>query len=93
VALEPSAVDGDIVLTPASLDLAGAQISADDLRSRFGGIADAVLRDWTVCIAEYLPAGATLVDITVEGETVVADLDIDGGIVDDPSLQALGTCE
>ena len=61
--------------------------------ARFGGIADAVLRDWTVCIAEYLPAGATLVDITVEGETVVADLDIDGGIVDDPALQALGTCE
>lgn len=93
VALSPSAVDGDIVLAPASLTLGGGQISADDLRSRFGGIADAVLRDWTVCIAQYLPAGAALVDIAVEAETVVAEFDIDGGIVDDPALQALGTCE
>lgn len=93
VELAPSAVEGDIVLTPDSLDLAGTQLSADELRARFGGIADAVLRDWTVCIAQYLPAGATLTDITVEGDTVVADLDIDGGIVDDPALQALGTCE
>jgi len=93
VALAPSAVDGDIVLSPASLDLAGAEISADDLRSRFGSIADAVLRDWTVCVAQYLPAGVTLSDVAVEGEMVVADLDIDGGIIDDPALQAPGTCE
>jgi len=93
VALSPSAVDGDIVLTPASLDLAGNEISADDLRSRFGRIADAVLRDWTVCVAEYLPAGVALTDVAVEGGMVVADLDIDGAIIDDPALQALGTCE
>jgi uncharacterized protein YpmS len=93
VALSPSAVDGDIVLSPARLDLAGAQISAEDLRSRFGRIADAVLRDWTVCIAEYLPSGVTLADIAVVDEMVVADLDIDGGIIDDAALQAPGTCE
>ncbi|HWI31130.1 MAG TPA: DUF2993 domain-containing protein [Microbacterium sp.] len=93
VGLAPSAVEGDIVLTPARLDLAGAQLSADDLRARFGIIADAVLRDWTVCIAQYIPVGVTLTDIAVEGELVVADLDIDGGIISDPALQAVGTCE
>jgi hypothetical protein len=32
VSLTPSAVDGDLVLTPASLQLAGAAITAEDLR-------------------------------------------------------------
>lgn len=93
VALAPSAVDGDIVLSPAALDLGGNEISADDLRDRFGGLADTVLRDWTVCIAQYIPAGVTLTGIQVDGDAVVADLDIVGGIVTDPALQALGTCD
>jgi hypothetical protein len=93
VGLAPAAVDGDIVLSPATLNLGGAELSADDLRSRFGVIAETVLRDWTVCIAEYMPSGVTLADVRVEGETVVADLDIDGAIIEDPALQALGTCE
>lgn len=92
VALTPSAVDGDIVLTPASLQVAGNQISAADLSDRFGGVADAVLRDWTICIAEYVPAGVELSAIEVSGDQVVADLDIDGAIVSDPALQETGAC-
>lgn len=93
VALTPSAVDGDIVLTPAQLQLAGADISADEVRARFGSLADVVLKDWTVCIAEYIPAGMTLTGIAVEGDEVVADVDIDGSIMSDPTLQQNGTCE
>ena len=93
VALTPSAVDGDIVLTPASLQLAGTDISAADLKSRFGGLADTVLRDWTICIAQYIPAGATLTSIAVTGDQVVADLDIDPAIVTDTALQDVGVCE
>lgn len=93
IALTPSAVDGDIVLSPASLQVAGSQITAEALRSQFGGVADAVLRDYTVCIAQYIPAGVTLSSIAVTDGTVVADLDIDGAIVNDPALQQTGTCE
>ena len=93
VALTPSAVEGDIVLTPAALQLAGNEISAGALRDQFGGVADAVLRDWTICIAEYLPAGVELADISVSGAQVVADVDIDGAIVSDASLQEPGVCE
>ena len=93
VSLTPSAVEGDLVLSPASLQLAGAEISADALRQQFGRLSEAVLRDWTVCIAEYIPAGLTLTAVAVDGEEVVADFDIDGAIVSDPDLQENGTCE
>lgn len=93
VGLTPSAADGDIVLTPASLQLGDADISADDLRDRFGSLADTILRDWTVCIAQYIPAGVTLTSISVEGDHVVAELDVDGRIVSDTSLQENGTCD
>ncbi|MEU1972397.1 DUF2993 domain-containing protein [Microbacterium sp. NPDC019599] len=92
VALTPSAVEGELVLTPARFQLAGADIAADDLRNRFGGVADVVLRDWTVCVAEYIPAGMTLASVSVEGEELIADVDIDGAIMSDPALQANGTC-
>lgn len=92
VALTPSAVDGDIVLSPTSLQLAGSDISAAALKEQFGGLADTVLRDWTVCIAKDVPAGVTLSSIAVTGEQVTADLVIDPAIVTDPALQENGTC-
>ena len=92
VALTPSAVDGDIVLTPDALQLAGNDISADALRDQFGGLAETVLRDWTICIAQYVPAGVELSSIAVAGDQMVADLAIDGAIVSDPALQEMGTC-
>jgi hypothetical protein len=67
-------------------------VTAEGLREQFGGLADAVLRDWTVCIAEYIPAGLTLTSIAVEGHQVVADFDVDGQIVSDTELQSNGTC-
>ncbi len=93
VALTPSAVDADLVLSPASLQVAGATVTAEGLRQQFGGLADAVLRDWTVCIAQYIPAGLTLTSVAVEADAVVAGFDIDGAIVSDPQLQENGTCE
>lgn len=92
VALTPSAVDGDIVLSPASLQVAGGEITAEDLSARFGAVANAVLRDWTICIAEYIPAGVELSDIAVNGDEVIADLDVDGRIVSDAALQEMGAC-
>jgi hypothetical protein len=93
VSLTPAAVDGDLVLTPASLQLAGAEITAEGLSDRFGRLADAVLRDWTVCVAQYIPAGMTMTAVSVEGDQLVADFDVDGAIVSDPALQANGTCQ
>lgn len=92
VTLAPSIADGDIVLTPTSFELAGAQIDASQLSEQFGQLADVVVRDWTFCLAEYIPAGVTLTDVQVDGDVLVADAEVDGAIVTDPALQANGTC-
>lgn len=92
VSLEPGAADGRLVLTPTAFRVADAQLSADDLRARFGGIADAVLRDWNLCIAADIPAALTLTDASVDGDRVVADFAIDGAVVVDPALRANGSC-
>ena len=92
VALAPSAADGAIVLTPAALRVGESEATADALRRQFGGLADAVLRDWNVCIAQYLPSGVTLTAVEVTGDVLVADFDVDGAIATDPALQQNGTC-
>jgi len=92
VSLTPAASEGDIVLTPSALQLPNGEVTADGLRDQFGSLADPVLRNWTVCIAEYIPAGLTLTSIAVDGDQLVADFDVDAHIVDDPALQADGTC-
>lgn len=93
VSLTPSASEGEIVLTPTSFELAGATIDAAQLSQQFGVVADVVVRDWTVCLAQYLPAGVTITDVHVDGDVLVAEADVDGAIVTDPALQANGTCD
>lgn len=92
VAVTPGATQGDITLTPASFDLAGNTIDADTLRAQFGGVADAVLGTRSLCIADRLPAALTLTSATVQGQTLVAAFDLAGGVLNDPSLQANGSC-
>lgn len=92
VGLTPSAVEGDIVLTPASLQIGSSQVTADALRDQFGAFAEVALQDWTLCVAEYVPAGLTLTDVAVSGEDLVARFDVAGAIATDPALQANGTC-
>ena len=92
VALTPTASEGQIVLSPASLQLGGAEVTAAALQDQFGGLADAVLRDWNVCVAQYLPAGVVLTGVVVEGDVLVADFDVDGAIATDPALQQNGSC-
>lgn len=92
VALTPSASGGDIVLTPASLRLGGAEVTADALRQQFGALASTVLRDWDVCIADRLPKAVELTGVAVAREQVVADFEIDSAITRDGAAQEKGTC-
>jgi hypothetical protein len=92
VTLEPSAADGDIVLTPIEGTVAGATVTADGLRAQFGSALDALLQDRRVCIRSSLPAAMTLQSIEVVDQELVAGFDIAGGIIDDPALQRTGTC-
>lgn len=92
VTLVPSAAGGDLVLTPSTLRVAGAEITAEALARQFGAIAGTVVRDWQVCIADQLPAGVLLSDVEVKRDTVVAEFEIDGAIVSDEALREPGSC-
>jgi hypothetical protein len=92
ISVTPGVTDGDLTLTPTSFELAGNRVDADTLRGQVGGVADGVLRTWSLCIADRLPAGLTLTSVSVQGADVVATLDIDGRIINDPTLQQNGTC-
>jgi hypothetical protein len=93
VALTPRAENGDLVLTPTSLRLAGAQISAEAILRQFGAIASTVVRDWDVCVAQYLPAAMRLTGVAVEPDAVVADFEIDSSILRDDAARQRGTCD
>lgn len=92
VALTPRAEAGELVLTPSSLRLAGAEISAEAILRQFGALASTIVRDWDVCIAEYLPDALTLTDVTVTTDAVVADFEVDSAILRDDAARQKGTC-
>ncbi|WP_322409512.1 LmeA family phospholipid-binding protein [Microbacterium invictum] len=92
VAVVPSAVEGDLALTPSAVSVAGAELTADGVRDQFGGLADGVLQTWTVCIAGDVPAGITLTDLVVDGDRLTGSFEVDPAIVRDVALQENGTC-
>ncbi|KAB1864344.1 LmeA family phospholipid-binding protein [Microbacterium algeriense] len=88
----PSAVDGDIELTPVSASIGGLDIDLDQLGSNLGSLGEGLTQPQRVCIADRLPAGLTLSGLEIVDDTAVIDLDVDGAIVSDESLQAKGVC-
>jgi hypothetical protein len=90
--LRPSAADGALVLKPIAFDVGGAQVSADVIRARFGTLADGILADRTVCVADRFPQGMRLTSIAVDPDAVVAGFAVDPRILTDASLQKPGSC-
>lgn len=92
VALAPGVEEGDLTLTPASFDVAGADVSADAVRSQFGVLADLALRTWDVCVAQYIPAGLTLTNAVVADDALVVDVSIANDMLHDSALHQPGIC-
>lgn len=88
----PSAVDGDIELTPVAASIGGLDIDLDQLGSNLGSLGEGLTQPQRVCIADRLPAGLTLSGLEIVDDAAVIDLDVDGAIVSDESLQAKGAC-
>jgi hypothetical protein len=90
--LTPGAVDGDLELTPVAASIGGLDIDLDQVGSSLGSLGDNLTQPQRVCIADRLPAGLTLTGLRIEGSAAVIDVDVDGAIVTDETLQATGTC-
>ncbi|QYM65668.1 DUF2993 domain-containing protein [Microbacterium sp. Se5.02b] len=90
--LTPGAVDGDLELTPVAASIGGLDIDLDQLGSNLGSLGARLTEPQRVCIADQLPAGLTLTGLEIVEGAAVIDIDVDGAIVTDASLQEKGVC-
>ena len=88
----PGAEDGDIVLTPVELQVAGVTLNAQQVAERFGDLAADLTGPQRICIADQLPAGVAVTGLEISDDAAVIDLDVDGAIVTDTALQENGVC-
>lgn len=92
VDLTPSAVHGDIALTPTAVALAGKSASAEDVKQQFPGLGDALFQQRTFCIAGALPKKIVLDSVRVAGSELVLSFAATGLRLDADSLATKGTC-
>lgn len=92
VTVEPGAEEGELLLTPVSVSIAGMDVDLSDVADRLGGIGDGLTQPHRVCIADRLPAGLTLTGFEISGDLAVAEFDVNGRIGVDPTLQEPGSC-
>ena len=90
VGLEPRVQDGKLVLTPTSVDVNGSRSSAEELRARFGAVADTVLQPRTVCVARWLPRDLTLIGVRVTPAALTLSLQASDVVLS--GLGRLGEC-
>ena len=92
VGLNPAAVDGQIAFTPTSIRLGEAEFDADDLRSRFGAVAERALQTQNLCVARYLPEALTLESVRLADPRMVLVFAGTDVVLDDASLSVTGSC-
>lgn len=90
--LTPGTTDGDLELTPVAASIGGLDIDIDRVASTLGAIGEGLTQPQRVCIADQLPAGLTLTGLEVVDGAAVIDIDVDGAIVTDTTLQDKGVC-
>lgn len=88
----PGADAGELLLTPVSLQVAGATLDAQQISDRFGSVAEQLTETQRICIADQLPAGLTMTALAVDGDEIAVDVQVDGAIVTDEQLQENGVC-
>lgn len=90
--MTPGADDGDLMLTPIAVEVAGADVDLQRLAGMFGDIGAALAGPQRVCIADQLPTGITLTGLRIDGTSVVAEISADGRIAVDEALLEPGVC-
>jgi uncharacterized protein YpmS len=90
--LTPGAVDGDLELTPVAASIGGLDIDLDRVSSTLGSLGEGLTQPQRVCIADQLPAGLTLTGLEIVDGAAVIDIDVNGAIVTDTTLQDKGVC-
>jgi LmeA-like phospholipid-binding len=90
VTARPTAAGDTVLLEPVGVDVEAGGGSID-----VSGIVDRLLGDdpIPVCVAEHLPAGVEVQQLTVEPTGAAVALQADGLRLDEASLATLGSCD
>jgi len=90
VTARPTAAGDTVLLEPVGVDIAAGGGSID-----VTGVVDRLLGDdpIPVCVAEHMPAGVEVQQLTVEPTGASVALEADGLRLDEASLATLGSCD
>ncbi|PRY69588.1 Protein of unknown function (DUF2993) [Glaciihabitans tibetensis] len=91
--LVPSASGGDLVFTPESVMVNGAELTVDEVAdSIFGPVAGPLLEPRSFCVAAQLPESLVLAGVEVTTDAVVLTLDGEGTVLTEEAFAAKGSC-
>lgn len=90
--LEPSAADGQIVLTPTTVSLFDESFTVEQASEQLGGLADQLFAKQSICVDASLPVALTIVDVDVVKKTLVVKINGDGVVMGGTDLSTPGTC-
>lgn len=84
---------GEVRITPASINAAGFDLTAEELNEVTGGSLSMLLGDHEFCVRDQLPEGVTLTAIRFSSlGSVTIDADFAPRILSDPAQQRPGEC-
>jgi hypothetical protein len=92
--LTPSAQNGRLDFTPASITVSGQTFTAAQLLANpvFGSIARTLLQQQSLCVAQYLPKALTLASAKVVGTNMVLGFSGDGAVIGGTDFSTKGSC-
>jgi hypothetical protein len=92
IGITPSVSAGQLAFTPRTIEVAGATVTAEQLRANplFGRLAGTLLTQQSFCVAQYLPASLAASSVTVTDSALVLGFTGNGATLD--RLHTKGTC-
>jgi hypothetical protein len=89
---EPSAAEGDVVLTPTSITLGSETFTSGDDDSFFGQLLSSLFQPQRLCLAGSVPQALVLTEATIDDAELVLTFTGDGAAFGGPELSTPGTC-
>lgn len=94
LSLAPAAQNGELAFTPTSITISGQTFTAAQLLAQpvFGSIARTLLKQQSLCLAQYLPKALTLTSAKVVGTNMVLGFSGNGTVIAGPDFSTKGSC-
>jgi hypothetical protein len=92
ISLIPAVVDGQIALTPQSIELNGKTVTQAEIASSLGSVGSELVATRKVCVASLLPKDFVLDSIAVKGESLSLAVTARSILLNSRLLSTKGVC-